>query len=230
MLLKNDFSLPLPPESAFGALLDLERVAACMPGAQLSGTSGDDYLGTIQLKVGPIKASYEGTVRIAETDAAGLKAVLQATGREVDGHGSAEASIRAGVTAEGNGSRVRIETDLNVQGRAAQFGRGVLGEVTQRIIEQFAQNLEAELLGPAGSAAGEQVTTAPEPATDNGSLDAWQVIVLPQLKKSAPQIAVTAIGVLIGMLLGRATCRRRHGTRDASGHGARAAAGPDRWS
>lgn len=219
MLLKNSFTLAQPPDHVFEMLLDLERVSACMPGAKLSDRSGDDYTGTIRLKVGPIRAAYEGTVSVKETDPSGRQATLLAAGRELDGHGSAEAEIRARVVAAaGGGSDVQLEIDLNIQGRAAQFGRGVLGEVTQRVIDQFAQNLESDLAGlptsaPATSAPGEAApigAVAERSAADDSSLDAWQVVVLPQLKRSAPQLAAFAVGLVVGMFVGRSRHRDRY--------------------
>ncbi len=129
-------------------LTDVERVAPCIPGAQLLSVDGDDFTGAVKVKVGPITVSYKGEASFQEKDEAAQRVVIKASGKETRGSGNAAALVTAQLKDEGtNGSLVSITTDLTISGKAAQFGRGVLADVSTNLIGQFARNLEAELLG-----------------------------------------------------------------------------------
>lgn len=208
MKLQNEFTVPGRPDEVFELLLDLEQVAGCMPGATLTDRSGDEYQGTLKLRVGPIAAAYEGKLVVDDVDRSSRSATLRGTGRELNGQGGAEALIHATVQDDGAGSRVAVDTDVEIRGKAAQFGRGVLGEVTQRVMDQFAANLEAQLLAggapaepaaevPAGEPEGAR-RAAPSAPRSEEALDAVAVVLLPMLRKAAP----AAIGVVAGALLG----------------------------
>ncbi|MBV9412820.1 MAG: SRPBCC family protein, partial [Acidimicrobiia bacterium] len=132
MDLTNEFRVPLAVDEAWAVLTDIERIAPCMPGASLEGAEGDEYRGTVKVKVGPMTAQYKGTVQFIERDDAGHKAVLRAEGRETKGQGNAAATITATITPDGDGSAVYVVTDLTISGKVAQFGRGVLGDVSTR--------------------------------------------------------------------------------------------------
>lgn len=213
MELKNTFRVGVAPAEAFAFLIDLERVARCMPGAKLTGRDGDAYRGDLQLRAGPVRAAYSGTVTLQQVDERQRQAVLRASGSEVGGQGSAEAMITAAVAPDGDRSIVTVETDLQIRGRAAQFGRGVIGDVAQRIIDQFAANLEATLAQgplpasvPSGREAapeGPAVAGRPAPAAPADELDAWSVVVLPLLRRAAPVLAALVAGLALGRL-GRA--------------------------
>lgn len=207
MKLQNEFTVPGRPDEVFELLLDLEQVAGCMPGATLTDRSGDEYQGTLKLRVGPIAAAYEGKLVVDDVDRSSRSATLRGTGRELNGQGGAEALIHATVQDDGAGSRVAVDTDVEIRGKAAQFGRGVLGEVTQRVMDQFAANLEAQLLAGAPTESAAEVPesepeaarqAAPSAPRSEEALDAVAVVLLPMLRKAAP----AAIGVVAGALLG----------------------------
>jgi carbon monoxide dehydrogenase subunit G len=155
--LTNEFRVGVPVEQAWGVLTDVERIAPCMPGAQLQEIEGDEYRGIVKVKVGPITAQYKGAARFVEKDEAGHRAVLRAEGRETRGQGNAAATITAQLDPDGDGTKISVVTDLTITGRVAQFGRGVLADVSTKLLGQFADCLETKLLagesGGAGAAA-----------------------------------------------------------------------------
>jgi carbon monoxide dehydrogenase subunit G len=199
MKLTNEVHIERDPGEVFDTLLDVERVATCMPGSRLIGRVGDDtYEGEVKVKIGPLGVAYTGTVRFLEIDRAARTAVLKASGREQHGQGNADAHVTARVLPDGNGSKVAIETDLMIRGKVAQFGRGVIGEVSQRLIGQFAGNIE-QLLTSNGSAAPAATTAAaaPPPAAA-AELDGLGLVLMPLLKRVAPVAAGIALGLLAG--------------------------------
>lgn len=176
MELTNEFEVPVPEDEAFKLLTDLERIAPCMPGAALTSVEGDDHHGTVKVKVGPITAQYKGTARIVERDDAARTATLEAKGRDTKGQGTASALIKAKLTSTGpNQTKVSLVTDFNISGKVAQFGRGAIADVSAKLLDQFASNLEKDLAGsgapapaaaqPSASAAAEPETKAAEPAS-----------------------------------------------------------------
>jgi hypothetical protein len=150
--LVHEFSVPVPVERAWEVLTDVQRIAPCMPGAQLTDVDGDTYHGQVKIKVGPISAQYKGTASFAERDEAARRVVLKANGRDSRGQGNATATVTATMTPDGTGTSVHITTDLSISGRVAQFGRGVMGDVSAKLLEQFVRNLEADVLTPGGDA------------------------------------------------------------------------------
>jgi len=144
--LNHDFQVSVPIEQAWAVLTDLERIAPCMPGAQLLEIEGDEYRGVVKVKVGPITAQYRGTAKIVDLDATAHKAVLRAEGRDTRGQGAASATVTATLEETDSGTGVHIETDLDISGKVAQFGRGVLGEVSEKLLDQFVRELEANVL------------------------------------------------------------------------------------
>jgi len=147
MELTNDFRVALPVERAWAVLTDVERIAPCLPGAQLQEIEGDEYRGVVKVKVGPITAQYKGQAKFLSLDPAAHVAVLRAEGRETRGQGNANATITATLTPDGEGTAVAIATDLTVTGRVAQFGRGVLADVSAKLLDQFVADLEKTVLG-----------------------------------------------------------------------------------
>jgi uncharacterized protein len=175
MQIENEFEVAAPPDRVFSFLLDVNRVVGCMPGAELSEVvDPDNFKGRVKIKVGPITVAYNGTARIAERDETARRAVLQADGRETTGPGSARASAVMTVVPAGSGSMVKLATDFNVAGRIANFGRGVMEDVSRRLVGQMAQciksNLESEAAeaAPAPAAAAEPVV-ATEPGSPGAS-------------------------------------------------------------
>jgi carbon monoxide dehydrogenase subunit G len=145
MELEHSFTVPVPMDRAWDVLLDVERVAPCMPGATLDSVNGDEITGRIKVKVGPISMTYAGTAKFTERDRDAGVVTLEASGKETRGAGTASASVRSQLEAEGDQTHVTVHTNLNVTGKPAQFGRGVMTEVGGKLIGIFAGNLAAML-------------------------------------------------------------------------------------
>jgi carbon monoxide dehydrogenase subunit G len=150
MKLVNEFTVAAPIEQTWTTLLDVERVASCLPGASIEPVGEDgSYRGRMRVKVGPVSMSYGGTVRLAEVDADSHVAAFEARAKETRGTGTAAATIRNTLTETAEGTRVQVETDLDVTGRPAQFGRGLMEEVAAKMLGQFSGRLEKLVLdGP----------------------------------------------------------------------------------
>jgi len=164
MDLQNAFTVPLPVEEAWPVLLDVERVAPCMPGATLLTHDGDEFIGTVKVKIGPVQMTYKGSARFVETDGDARRAVIEASGKDTRGGGTAAATVTLQAKADGDATRVEVTTDLNITGRPAQFGRGVLAEVSGKLVDQFAGSLAKEMANGQPSAASAESAT--EPATE----------------------------------------------------------------
>ncbi|MEV3902832.1 SRPBCC family protein [Mycobacterium sp. NPDC050551] len=218
MELTNEFRVAVPAAKTWEVLTDVERVAPCLPGATLLSVDGDEFTGAVKVKVGPITVSYKGIAAFEEKDATARRVVLRATGKETRGNGSAAAVVTAQLKDEGDATAVYISTDLQISGKAAQFGRGVLADVAGNLIGQFAKSLEASVLGdsaPAATAPAGAATDAPSAAgvaavaADAGdSVDLLKVVALPMAKRAAPVLAGLAAGLTVGLLVGRR--RRAH--------------------
>src|SRR4051812_49679812 len=143
--LENSFTVPVPVDDAWRVLLDIERIAPCMPGAALDSVDGDDFTGRVKVKLGPINLTYAGKASFVEKDEAAHRAVIDAKGKDQRGNGTAAAVITATLNAEGSSTRVDVLTDLNITGRPAQFGRGVMTDVGNKLLGQFADKLAAQL-------------------------------------------------------------------------------------
>ena len=165
MQLESAFKVPVPVDVAWNTLLDYPRLARCMPGATVTEVTGDDVLGQVKVKLGPVSITYQGKVTFTEKDEARHRIVASAAGREVRGSGTASAQVTAVMTDAGGATEVRVLTDLNITGKPAQFGRSVVAEVSERLIGQFAENLARELeTSNSGTVAGAaRGTTAPGP-------------------------------------------------------------------
>jgi len=162
--LDNSFTVPVPPEQAWDVLLDVERIAPCMPGASVTSVEGDEVAGQVKVKLGPLSLSYKGTAKFTEKDPSTHTIAIEATGKETRGAGTASATVHASLKpddAEGQ-TTVSIHTSLNVTGRPAQFGRSLLPEVSGKLIDQFAANLAALIDSTSRSAeTGAQAEAAP---------------------------------------------------------------------
>ncbi|WP_433464635.1 SRPBCC family protein [Spirillospora sp. CA-128828] len=161
MELDHDFTVPVPVDQAWSVLLDVERVAACMPGATLDGVEGEEYSGRMKVKVGAMTITYRGTARIVSADESSRVVTMEASGKEARGSGTAAATVQATLHPQDGTTRVTVHTKLNVTGRPAQFGRNILSEVGSKIIARFAKALATELESPGAAAPAE---TAPAPA------------------------------------------------------------------
>jgi carbon monoxide dehydrogenase subunit G len=170
--MENEFTVEAPVEQAWETLLDLERITPCLPGAALEEESGDEYKGTMTIRLGPVTQKYNGTVSFEETDEESRRAVLKADGKDARGQGTASATITSTLTEEDGGTKVHVETDMHLTGRAAQFGRGVQQEVATKLINQFAECLEKEIMGENTREEPEQPEPTEEPeeaVSANGS-------------------------------------------------------------
>ena len=173
--LDNSFTVPVPPEQAWDVLLDVERIAPCMPGASVLSVDGDSVEGQVKVKLGPLSLTYKGTAKFVEKDQANFTIVLDASGKETRGQGTASASVNAVLKpgSEPGTTDAAIHTSLNVTGRPAQFGRSLLPEISGKLIAQFADNLAALISadGAAPAPAGETAaaTESGETATDETS-------------------------------------------------------------
>jgi carbon monoxide dehydrogenase subunit G len=163
--LNNDFEVNAPIDKAWAVLTDVEKIAPCLPGAQLQEVEGDEYRGIVKVKVGPITAQYKGAATFVEKDDTAHRAVLKAEGRDTRGAGNASAMITAQLLDLGATTKVSVNTDLTVTGKVAQFGRGVMADVSAKLMGQFADNLH-ELIAndaesPTATAASESSDAAP---------------------------------------------------------------------
>jgi carbon monoxide dehydrogenase subunit G len=150
MKLENEFTVPAPIEQAWEVLLDMERVAPCLPGAALESSAGDEHVGTMTIKVGPITARYRGTVRVEEADEAARRTVLRAEAKDQRGQGTAAATITSSMETVPDGTRVQVQTEMRITGPVAQFGRGVMRDVSAKLMRRFADCLAEEIAaGPA---------------------------------------------------------------------------------
>jgi carbon monoxide dehydrogenase subunit G len=146
MEIEDSFRVDVPVDEVWRVLLDIERIAPCMPGAQLQEVEGDEYRGVVKVKVGPITAQYKGTAKFESVDDASHTAVIFASGRDTRGQGNASATIKLELVPDGTGTRVEVATDLSITGKVAQFGRGVIGDVSTKLLTQFAECLERDVL------------------------------------------------------------------------------------
>jgi carbon monoxide dehydrogenase subunit G len=208
MKLENEFTVDAPVDEAWNVMLDLERVTPCLPGAQLTDQVGDgEHKGTMKVRLGPVTQQYNGTVSIEEADESEHRAVLKADGKDARGQGTASATITSTLHEENGGesTRVRVETDMQITGRAAQFGQSVQQDVAEKIMGRFAECLENEILG--GGAEEEeqpQGETAQQEEEGVEALDlgeASQGAILERVKQAAPVAAgVGALLIVIWLL------------------------------
>lgn len=210
MELTNEFRVAVPPAKVWDVFTDVERVAPCLPGATLLSVDGDTFNGAVKVKVGPITVSYKGVASYLEKDAGAQRIVLKAEGKETRGNGTAAATVTAQLKDEGESTYVGITTDLAISGKAAQFGRGVLADVSGNLIAQFARSLEAELLGhtPKASENGSATATSVAAPDAGDSVDLLKVVAAPIARRYAPVLVAAAAAGALGFLVGR---RKRKG-------------------
>jgi carbon monoxide dehydrogenase subunit G len=184
MEMDHSFTVPVPPERAWDVLLDVEKIAPCMPGATVDEFDGEVVTGRIKVKVGPVSLTYRGTAKFTERDPDARVILLEASGKETRGAGTASATVRATLEPEsgGEGTTASMHTTMNVTGRPAQFGRGVMIEVGSKLVEQFAQNLR-QLIAEDGAANGNAAATAADEG--DGGTSAGQAAVEAEAEAAA---------------------------------------------
>jgi uncharacterized protein len=221
MKIANEFTISVPVDDAWDVLTDLEQVVPLMPGAQLIGQEGDDYLGKVKVKVGPVTSEFTGKAHFVDLDAEHHRAVIDARGRDARGTGNAAAVVTAQLYPNGDRSRVTVDTDLKIVGKLAQFGSGILQQVSEKLLGQFVESLEAKLSGSAQQAPQEAPTPAPvangrtqAPAVDAATaaaepapIDLLELAGGGAMKKFGPAI-LAGLALLAVFLLGRASRRR----------------------
>jgi carbon monoxide dehydrogenase subunit G len=196
-------------------------VVSCLPGATLHGLDGEIYRGGIKVKVGPISAAYAGTIRFVDVDHSARTLRLVARGADTRGSGDASADVALRVEQAGQGAHLHLETDLLIRGKIAQFGKGAISAVSEKVLQQFATNLGelivTERLGPAAVTGSPNPASAPVPAASRtataeasppageaAELDGLALVVGPLLRRYGPPLALFGLGVLHGWVLGRA--------------------------
>ncbi|UKY48127.1 SRPBCC family protein [Streptomyces inhibens] len=221
MQLTNAVPVKASPDEVFALMNDVERVASCMPGAALDGRDGDVWQGRVKIKVGPISAAYAGTVRFLEVDAERRRLRVHARGADTHGSGDAEADVALEVVAAPEGALLQLSTDLVIRGKIAQFGKGAIAAVSDRILQQFAQNLGSLLdqdrvtgaPGPQGAAAAPSPAWQPaasQPAlAQDAELDGLAMLLGPAAAKYGLVAGAFALGLFEGWLLGRLGAQAR---------------------
>jgi carbon monoxide dehydrogenase subunit G len=220
MELTNTFDVSVPVETAWKILTDVERIAPCLPGAQLQEIEGDEYRGVVKVKVGPITAQYKGKAIFVERDDVAHRAVLEASGRDTRGQGNASATITALLEPAGGGTHVTVTTDLTVTGKVAQFGRGVLADVSAKLLSQFVDNLEQTVLIDDSATAPDETSPTSDESTENAVDEAPVVRLVDQPEPEAIDLlgsagspllkrAIPILGVAIAALLVWRLIRRR---------------------
>ena len=206
MKLENRFTVPVPREQAIKVLLDVERIAPCMPGATLTSRDGDAFTGTVKVKVGPINLTYGGNAKFVSVDEAAGVVVIEGAGKETRGTGTAKALVTCRLVDNGDSTDVEVDTDLNITGKPAQFGRGVLADVSAKLVDQFAACLSQEILAGtpdpvAVAAAAAEGTPVPPPppriVKPAEAIDLLGAAGSPVLKRLAPVLVGLVVLVLL---------------------------------
>jgi carbon monoxide dehydrogenase subunit G len=207
MDLNHQFTVAVPVEDAWRILTDVERIAPCLPGAQLQEIEGDTYRGIVKVKVGPIQAQFKGQANFIERDDVAHKVVLKGEGRDTTGKGNASAIITAEMTAvDASNTAVTVNTDLSVTGKVAQFGRGAMADISDKLLAQFVVNLNALIAEQPATAAVPAAT--PDPTEGVRTIESAEVAPLdllsaagsPILKRAIP-VVVVVVAVLVWLVV-----------------------------
>lgn len=228
MELSHKFTVPASVDETWAAFNDLERIAPCFPGATLSSVEGDEFKGSVKVKLGPISLQYNGTGRFVESDEAAHRAVIEAKGKDRRGNGTASATVTARMSAGDDGTQVEVDTDLAITGKPAQFGRGVIQDVSDKLLGQFVDCIAAKLgepqaadaepepeaagvaAAPAPSAAAEEpagsgAAEQPEPEAAGAELNLMATVAPVVAKRAAPYL----IGLVVAFVLYKLVSRKR---------------------
>lgn len=215
MKLENEFRVSVPIDRAWEVLTDLPLITPCLPGAMLTDHDADEYKGKIKIKVGPVTADYSGSAVFVQRDEAARHVEISASGRDSRGSGNASATITADMSTDGDGTKVSITTDLKISGKVAQFGKGMIAEVSGKLIDQFVDCIEQELLGEAivdevaaesaaapGAAAPAAAPARPRPQQAE-ALDLMEYAGNSVYKRLIPIAAVIAVLIALRLVLKR---------------------------
>lgn len=215
MKLENEFRVSVPIDRAWEVLTDIPLITPCLPGATLTDHDADEYKGKIKIKVGPVTADYSGSAVFVQRDEASRHVEISASGRDSRGSGNASATITADMTTDGDGTKVSITTDLKISGKVAQFGKGMIAEVSTKLIDQFVDCIEQELLGEAiidevaaesatapGAAAPTVAPARPRPQQAE-TLDLMEYAGNSVYKRLIPIAAVIAVLIALRLVLKR---------------------------
>jgi carbon monoxide dehydrogenase subunit G len=186
MKIDNDFTVSAPIEQAWAVLTDLEGIAPCMPGAVLTGRDGDAFTGKVKIKVGPLTSEYAGVAAFVEKDDVSHHAVIDAKGKDARGAGNANALITADLVAQGDRTLVTVSTDLKITGKIAQFGSGMIQEVSKKLLGQFVACLETKLTGPADQGPADQTPADQSPADQSPADESTATMVPTEEPTPAP--------------------------------------------
>lgn len=206
MELTHEFEVPVGIEDAFAVLTDIERVAPCMPGATLDEVDGDAYRGRVKVKVGPIQMTYRGSAEMVERDADAHRVRFEATGQESRGGGTARATVTGTMTALApDRTAVTVHTDLALTGRPAQFGRGTIADVGDKLLGQFAECLATEVAGTtaetaepaAGAPSDDDTAAAPAPSRESAPIDLIGTAGRSIAVRLAPVVALLVVAAAI---------------------------------
>ena len=207
MELNDSFEVAHPIAAVWEVLTDVERIAPCLPGAQLTGSDGDSYEGLVKVKVGPITSQYKGKASFTERDDDAHRLLMSASGRDTRGAGNASAEITVSLESVSDAATtVSVHTDLTITGKVAQFGRGVLADISRKLMGQFADNLAALVASDVASGAEKEsdeggTAEAPEPdaatAGEAEAVDLLSVAGAPMLKRLVPVILAVILVVVI---------------------------------
>lgn len=223
MELQHSFSVPVDVDRAWAVLVDIEQVAPCMPGAALDTVDGDDFTGSVKVRLGPIGLTYKGKARFVEKDEAAHRAVIDAQGKDARGNGTAAATVTATLHPQDDGTRVEVNTDLAITGKPAQFGRGVMVDVGNKLIGQFADCLAGKLSkadGPAVApvaAVADSAPPTPTSPTDNPPTSpeapAQEVAPIDLMASAGPAVLkrLAPVALLLAVLVLVIVLRRRRG-------------------
>lgn len=210
MELTNDIEVNAPVEEVWAAFNDVERIAPCLPGAQLQEIEGEEFRGIVKVKVGPITAQYKGKATFEERDKDNWKVVIKGDGRDTRGAGNASALITATLDPVSDAiTKVNVHTDLTITGKVAQFGRGAIADVSTKLMGQFAENLEELLEQPAepapepepAPAAGEAPTVRKIDAPEAEAVDLLEVAGTPVLKRAALPVGILFVLIVLRRML-----------------------------
>ena len=215
MKIANEFTVSAPIEDAWDVLTDLEQVIPLMPGAEMTGRDGDDVLGKVKVKVGPVTSEFSGRVHFVEQNRDEHRAVIDGKGKESRGTGNAAATVTAQLHDAGDRTRVTVDTDLKVVGKLAQFGSGMLQQVSEKLLGEFVDSLEAKLAAnnapaaPAQNGVAPPVAAAPIPPQASEPIDLLQLAGGSALKKYGPPVFGAFLLAAVVFTLGRLRMARK---------------------